>query len=173
VIEEEISRRTAQGAPKALRHEVEGTMPLGTFTLKGRADRIELSAAGTVSIIDYKTGTVPNAKSVKNGAAPQLPLEAVMAEAGAFGEEFRATVAELAYFKLSGRAEAGDETRPFKTDADIADAVAQAGAALPKLFAKFARAETPYLARPHPSRPNQYDAYAGISRRAEWEDEPE
>ena len=30
-----------------------------------------------------------------------------MAEAGVFGEVFYATVTELAYFKLSGRAEAG------------------------------------------------------------------
>jgi ATP-dependent helicase/nuclease subunit B len=173
VIEEEQTRRVAQGVPKALRHEVEGTMPVGKFALKGRADRIELGANGTVSIIDYKTGTVPKAKSVKNGAAPQLPLEAVMAEAGAFGEEFRARVAELAYFKLSGRAEAGDETKPFKTEAEIAEAVAQAAAALPELFEKFARATTPYLSSPHPSRQNAYDVYAGISRRAEWEDEPE
>lgn len=173
VIGEEQARRAANGAPRALLHEVSGELHLGRFTLKGRADRIELGASGAVSIIDYKTGTVPNAKAVKNGAAPQLPLEAVMAEAGAFGEAFRAKVAELAYFKLSGRAEAGEETRPFKSEADIAEAIAQAGSALPELFEKFARASTPYLASPHPSRSNQYDSYAGISRRAEWEDEPE
>ena len=46
--------------------------------------------------------------------------------------------------------------------------IERAGASLLDLFDKFADPATPYLATPHPSRENKYDAYAGISRRAEW-----
>ncbi|MCB5944476.1 double-strand break repair protein AddB [Acidocella sp. KAb 2-4] len=174
VIREEQRRRKEHGTPLALAHEVKGELALpGGFTLVGRADRIERAAGGGVSLIDYKTGTVPSAKAVKSGAAPQLPLEAVMAEAGAFGAEFHGDVAEMSYLKLSGRAAPGEETRPFRSKAELDEAVDQAAAALPELFARYARAEMPYLAAPHPARETPYDAYAGISRRAEWEGEPE
>ena len=170
VVALEAARREEFGIPQALLHEQNGKFPLpGGFVLSGRADRIERAADGTVSLIDYKTGIVPTAAAVEAGTAPQLPLEAVMAEAGVFGEDFRAAVTELAYFKLSGRAEAGEETRLFKSKPDKLRAVIEAaGAALQDLFDKFADETTAYLAAPHPARENKYDAYAGISRRAEW-----
>ena len=55
--------------------------------LIGRADRIERRADGALAILDYKTGTPPTQKEVDAGLAPQLLLEAAMAEAGAFGAE--------------------------------------------------------------------------------------
>jgi ATP-dependent helicase/nuclease subunit B len=175
IIETEQARRAENGTPHALVHEQKGEMFLqGGFTLKGRADRIELGANG-ISIIDYKTGTPPSGEKVKSGTAPQLPLEAVMAEAGAFGAVFQANVTELAYLRLSGRAEAGDERTLFAKKPDVLrEVIDSATSALPALFAKFADETTPYLAAPHPARRNDYDSYAGISRRAEWagEDDP-
>jgi ATP-dependent helicase/nuclease subunit B len=170
VVALEQERRAELGVPQALAHEVKAELPLpGGFVLTGRADRIERAADGTISLIDYKTGVVPAASAVEAGMAPQLPLEAVMAEAGVFGEDFAAAVTELAYFKLSGRAEAGEEARLFKSKPEKLRAVIEnAGTALADLFDKFADEGTAYLAAPHPSRENRYDAYAGISRRAEW-----
>jgi ATP-dependent helicase/nuclease subunit B len=165
VVEAERTRPVAQ----IRRHEVPGTMALpGGVTLTGRADRLEMRADG-VAIYDYKTGSVPQMKAVREGAAPQLPLEAAMAEAGAFGPEFAAEVVELAYIKLSGRAEAGDE-KPLKPE-QLRETVDKAAAALPALVAKFADPGMPYLAAPHPNRENKYDVYAGVSRRAEWQGE--
>jgi ATP-dependent helicase/nuclease subunit B len=70
------------------RSEVDGElkMPLGegTFTLTGRADRIDVRTDGSLDILDYKTGTPPTAKQVAVGFAPQLGLEAAMAVRGAF-----------------------------------------------------------------------------------------
>jgi len=170
VVALEQARRDELGVPLALLHEVKAELALpGGFVLTGRADRIERAADGSVSLIDYKTGVVPAASAVEAGTAPQLPLEAVMAEAGVFGEDFRAAVMELAYFKLSGRAEAGEESRLFKSKPERLRAVIEnAGASLQDLFDKFADPATAYLAAPHPARVNKYDAYAGISRRAEW-----
>lgn len=170
VVQLEQARRAEHGIPKALAHELAGELALpGGFTLKGRADRVERAADGSIALIDYKTGTVPSAAAVEAGTAPQLPLEAVMAEAGIFGEAFHDDVKELAYIKLSGRADAGQETRLFKSKPEVLrSAVENAGAALQELFDRFAEEGTPYLAAPHPGRVNEYDAYAGVSRRAEW-----
>jgi len=170
VVGMEQARREEKGIPQALVHEQAAELNLpGGFVLKGRADRIERAADGSVSLIDYKTGVVPAASAVEAGTAPQLPLEAVMAEAGVFGEEFAVPVTELTYMKFSGRAEAGEETRLFKNKTGkLREVIESAGAALTDLFDKFSDESTPYLAAPHPARENKYDAYAGISRRAEW-----
>ncbi len=175
IIEAERLRRMERGNPAALDLEASAELAVaGGFVLKGRADRIETGVSGGVSILDYKTGTIPADADVKDGSAPQLPLEAVMAEAGAFAADFAGTVTELAYVKLSGRSEAGDVRTLFGKKPEALRAVIDsAAAALPELFAKFARAETPYLASPHPGRANRYDVYGGISRRAEWAGEEE
>jgi len=165
VVEVERERRATHGAPVALRLEAKAELAVtGGFTLTGRADRIEKRADGSIMIADYKTGTVPSNAEVENGTAPQLPLEALMAREGAFGPDYEGDVTELIYLKLSGRAEPGEERRLKK----LPEIIALAKAALPETFAKFALAETAYLASPHPERENKYDVYAGISRKAEW-----
>ncbi len=169
VVAVERERRT-KNPPVALALETGADMPVpGGFTLKARADRIERRADETVFIADYKTGAPPKPKQVENGSAPQLPLEAVMAEAGAFGADFSAPVTELAFWRISGRAAPGEE-QPICADQpdELRAIVAAAAAALPALFAKFADPATPYLARPHPRRSTFEDVYAGVSRRAEW-----
>ena len=85
------SRRSAAASARRWRSltEASGTLELarpgGLFRLTGRADRIERRRDGGLAILDYKTGTPPSQKEVDAGLAPQLLLEAAMAEAGAFG----------------------------------------------------------------------------------------
>jgi ATP-dependent helicase/nuclease subunit B len=173
VVETERPRRRGKLPPIALALEIKAELPVGRqFTLTGRADRIERRADNTVFIADYKTGTPPSAKAILDGTAPQLPLEAVMAEAGAFGPEFAAPVTELAFWRLSGRHAAGEEKELFANRPDeLRAAIGLAAYNLPLLVAKFADSATPYLARPHPQRATYADPYAGLSRRAEWEAE--
>ena len=54
----------------------------GPFEIVGRADRIERRRDGKVAIIDYKTGSVPQAGDLNEGFTPQLALEAAMIEQG-------------------------------------------------------------------------------------------
>ncbi|WP_234397662.1 double-strand break repair protein AddB [Sneathiella glossodoripedis] len=60
--------------------EAKGVMkigaPFGPFELSGTADRIDKSQLNEVSIIDYKTGSIPTEKQVETGISPQLALEA-------------------------------------------------------------------------------------------------
>jgi ATP-dependent helicase/nuclease subunit B len=169
IIEAERDRRR-RNQPLAIALEAEGKLPVGqNFTLIGRADRIETRADGTVFIMDYKTGTPPKPKDVEAGTAPQLPLEAVMAESGAFGPEFQAPVAELAFWKLSGRHLQGEDKPLFADDPDrLRETIDNAAASLPALIAKFADPATPFLAKPHPARGTYKDVYQGISRSGEW-----
>ena len=169
IIDAERERRI-NNPPVAMALEIEGILPVaGGFTLKGRADRIEKRADGSVFIMDYKTGAPPDEKKVESGAAPQLPLEAVMAQAGAFGAALQGPVTELGFWKLSGRNTNGEDRPLFAKDpARLRQVIDTAAEKLPALFQKFARETTPYLARPHPSRSTYDDPYHGVSRRGEW-----
>jgi ATP-dependent helicase/nuclease subunit B len=142
--------------------------PAGRFVLKGRADRIERRADGTLTLIDYKTGLVPSPKQVRDGHAPQLPLEGVMAAAGAFGEDFTGSTAEMSYWRLRGGAAPGEITTPTESQTEIADLIAQSEASLRALVAAFDDPSKPYLARPHPGRAARESAYGRLARMAEW-----
>ncbi len=153
-----------------MRCEVSGEWrPVPDFVLKGRADRIERRRDGTLSVIDYKTGSVRSQKEVEDGRAPQLLLEAAMAEAGAFGAELRGVAAELAYWKLSGRADPGEVIPLFRRDpACIPEEVRAAAERLRALIAEFDDPETRYLAQPHPGLAPKFSDFAQLARVAEW-----
>jgi ATP-dependent helicase/nuclease subunit B len=165
-----VAAERERAAPLCRALEVTGTWEVDGFSIIGRADRIERLADGGVMILDYKTTTPPAAKQVETGSAPQLPLEAVLAEAGCFGPDFWAPVTELTYWRLIGRHAAGEQKPLFKRKPEVLRAVIEAARdKIPVTLARFALADTPYLANPHPSRRTFRDVYAGISRRAEWE----
>ena len=91
--------------------ELELERPGGRFTLRARADRIEQHPDGSVTVVDYKTGR-PAARSAPRcaaGLAPQLPLEGLMAEAGAFDGQAPAAVAALLFWHLKGDESGGVE----------------------------------------------------------------
>lgn len=142
--------------------------PVG-FELVGRADRVELRGDGMVAIVDYKTGRVPPLKEAESGLAPQLLLEAAMAEAGAFGPELRAHAGELSYWKLTGTFEPGEVWTLFEGRAGrIAEAVGAAARNLVALIGRFDHPAMPYLAQPHPGRAPRFSDYAQLARVSEW-----
>jgi ATP-dependent helicase/nuclease subunit B len=172
VVEEEVNRR-GMFAPVAVASEIMGEWGLpipNGFRLAGRADRIERRPDGSLAIIDYKTGTPPTQVAVEAGFAPQLPLEAAMAEAGAFGTAMRGQVASLAYWHLTGGSTPGEARTLFKNDADaIVQATAQARDKLVALIAAYDDPARAYLAQPHPGHRLRFPAYAQLARVAEWD----
>jgi ATP-dependent helicase/nuclease subunit B len=139
------------------------TAPAGAFTLTSRADRIDRLSDGTLAIFDYKTGHAPSGPQVKSGLAPQLPLEAAIAERGGFEGIPAASVAALGVIRLHAR---GSERRFF----DAPDALARdARAKLEKLIARYDDVATPYLARLRPMFAQRLDGdYDHLSRLKEW-----
>ena len=171
VAQRERERRAAQ--PRLIRGEVKGEWSLpvpGGFLLVGRADRIELRADGALSILDYKTGLPPSDKDVEAGFRPQLPLEAAMAEAGAFGPDLTGTTAELIYWHLTGGFVPAEERTILRADAArIAASVATARERLAALVAAFDDPAKPYLSQPHPGHAPRFSDYAQLARVAEWD----
>jgi ATP-dependent helicase/nuclease subunit B len=173
VAAEEVNRRPA-APPQRIVTESSGQWqfdPAGDgrhFTLRGRADRIDRLPDGRLAIYDYKTGAPPSQAQVDAGFAPQLPLEAAMAAAGAFAEMQGAT-AELIYWHLTGGYHAGEATRLFKGDADQVAAAARAAADyLAGLVLAYDDPARAYLAQPHAGRVPRFSDYAQLARVAEW-----
>ena len=106
------------------------TGPAGPFTLKARADRIDVGDGGLV-ITDYKTGNVEDAgqHAPSRAEAPQLPLEAAIAAAGGFtGHRRAARVAGCATSRASGGEPPGAGAAPLERDVDRAGAARRATA---------------------------------------------
>ncbi|MFQ5938827.1 MAG: double-strand break repair protein AddB [Alphaproteobacteria bacterium] len=160
-------RRRAGARPLATevhgKHVLEG--PAGAFVLTATADRIDALAPDGLAIIDYKTGGVPLVSDIAAGLAPQLPLEAAMAEAGAFAGVPKGAVRELGFWRLTGGDPAG-EKRPVRHDP--AALARQALDGVRRLIAAFDDPATPYLAHPRPDHAPDYGDYDHLARLKEW-----
>ncbi|MEQ1494443.1 MAG: double-strand break repair protein AddB [Novosphingobium sp.] len=82
-IDAQIAADTGQGRV-VLNSEIKGNFVLAGVTIKGRADRIDRAADGSLVVVDYKTGAPPSAKQVQDGFALQLGTLGLMAAAGGF-----------------------------------------------------------------------------------------
>ena len=166
VVEREIER----GSTVVRRFtEIDGILELTDrarpFRLRARADRIDELAGGGYEIIDYKTGTVPPKKDVRDGLSPQLPLEAAMIRAGAFAGIDPGAVAALTYWKLSG----GDPAGEIRGAADDPERLAdEALAGLKSLLDYYDDPATAYLARPDADIAPRYSDYDHLERVQEW-----
>lgn len=160
LLKQEAARQSL-GSPRV---EVEGRRDGAGFTLKARADRIDLRD-GAVAIYDYKTGPAPTDKQMQ-AFAKQLPLEAAIAEAGGFADIPPARVVEMAHIVLGG--DGAGKARPVK--GDPADLAAEAWAGLTRLIAAYADPATGYPARARPRHIAHYSDYDHLSRYGEWED---
>ncbi|WP_191250325.1 double-strand break repair protein AddB [Kordiimonas sediminis] len=138
------------------------------FTVKAKADRIDRNLeSGALAIIDYKTGTVPSVKQATAGYAPQLPLEALIAQEGGFKAIPKGSEVEsLEFWKISGGTpEYEIKNKQFK---DIDDAVELAYDRLLTMITTFAREDTAYLSHPKPAEVSYHD-YDHLARVKEWQ----
>ena len=139
------------------------------FRLRGRADRIERRPDGTLSILDYKTGVVPNSTQVEQGLAPQLPLEAAMAAAGVFGDDLTGQASELTYWHVTGGFVPGEAHKLFRGDpARIAQEIETAQSKLCALIQAFDNPARAYVSQPNPGEAPRFSDYTQLARVAEW-----
>ncbi|MBU8536978.1 double-strand break repair protein AddB [Falsiroseomonas tokyonensis] len=173
VVALEAERREGGGIARSWT-ETDGRLelrrPRGTVTLKARADRIDRLGDGSLAILDYKTGTLPRPDELQDGRAPQLPLEAAMAAAGAFADIPGAAVRALTYWKLSGGETPGEEKQMFSEPEDVAELAGQAMERLGALVDRFLLGDAAFTARPHPGRRTRGGDYDHLSRVDEWAD---
>jgi ATP-dependent helicase/nuclease subunit B len=139
--------------------------PAGDFTLRCRADRIDILVSGGGSIVDYKTGEPPTKKQVRVLLAPQLPLEGAILAEGGFAEIGKLAPSELLYIRFGG----GDEPGEVRDVSDNSIAlVEKAEQQLIGRIAYFDDADTPYLPRIKPYRADISGDYDHLARVREW-----
>ncbi|WEQ52737.1 double-strand break repair protein AddB [Komagataeibacter oboediens] len=164
--------RRATGGPRTVLTELAGQMrledlPGGPFTLRGRADRIDLHGDGSLSLFDYKTGTLPTRRSVMEGWQSQLVLEAAMIECGGFPPPVAGTVAELVYWRLTG-GHVPAQVLDVARGTELAELIAGCRRGLRDLVTAYDNPDQPYLSHPFPGEEPRFADYAHLARVAEW-----
>ncbi|MDE3059566.1 MAG: double-strand break repair protein AddB, partial [Pseudomonadota bacterium] len=166
LIEQEKQRRGGLALVAAeLQGEWHFTIDGLPFTLTGRIDRMEIGNDGTITIVDYKTGSVPSARDIEGGLANQLPLEALVVMHGKLLNHVSPEGSNIVmeYWKLSGKGDGGEIT---VMDAATIEASRER---LETLIREFDNAATPYAAQSNPSLRPAYNDYEHLTRRQEWE----
>jgi ATP-dependent helicase/nuclease subunit B len=158
--QQQIARSIAETSGKL---ELPG--PAGPFTLTGRADRIDLFADGSASIVDYKTGRLPTEKQITTLIAPQLPLEGAMLLAGGFGDTKASRLREFVHIKLTGGDPPGEV---FEAEADATAKAMEAQARLTDRIAQYDDERRGYRSREMPYRVTDKSDYDHLARVAEW-----
>jgi ATP-dependent helicase/nuclease subunit B len=158
-----------QAGAKLLGSETQGVLTVGPkdrpLRIEARADRIDEIERGAWEIIDYKTGRIPTTDELEALFAPQLLLEAAMAEHGGFqGIKGKATSVRLAYWQANGLGDGGKVTEIKNSDELMAAMLALVN----RMAAHFARPDTPYPALPWPAYLPHFNDYAHLERMAEW-----
>jgi len=154
---------------KPLLIEAEGELSLTldsglTFTLTARVDRIDRKDHGPLVVLDYKSGTLPSRNDQELGFAPQLPLTAMIVQAGGFGQPYAQEVSDLEFWRLA-TADGGD-IEGYKID--VKEAVEAAREGLLRLIAVFDDPACPYRARPWSQHALRYNVYGHLERIKEW-----
>jgi ATP-dependent helicase/nuclease subunit B len=139
--------------------------PGGAFTLRGRADRIDVLKQGSAAVIDYKSGAPPTSRQVETLLAPQLPLEGAILAAGGFAELGKLSSAELIYIRFGGGPVPG-EWKPVK--GDINQLVQKSAELLAARVAMFDDESVPYPSRVAPYRASIAGDYDHLARVREW-----
>lgn len=157
--------------------EISGELSLGgasgsPIRIRARADRIEIGHDGTIAIGDYKTGVLPNPKDIRQGTAPQLPIEAAIALAGGFADVEGRQLAGISIWGLHGGDPAGVLVDPTISRQKVAITPEGLGLAargwLERLVEYIDDPTTCYEAVPRPEIARMGDAYDHLSRVAEW-----
>lgn len=164
----ELERQRRDG--RAIHVELEGALtvdaPGGPFTLKARADRIEITRDGYGHILDYKTGKAPSKKEVDAGFSPQLTLTAAILKGGGFDGLGHPSPGDLTYLEVTGRKPAGKVEIRAAAGPESEDAAARALDGLKELVARFDNPAQPYLSRVAPqfvkARMSDYDHLARV-----------
>lgn len=153
--------------------EAGGKLPVagGAFHLTGLADRIDLYADGSATIIDYKTGTSPTRSEATQLLAPQLPLEAAMVHGGAFDQIPQGTsVRDLTYLRLKTNGEFVVDALCGNPEKDsAADLGNRALTRLEALIAAYDDPDQAYLSRARPWKSQSWTGdFDHLARVAEW-----
>ncbi len=145
------------------------------FTIKAKADRIDVLNNNTCAVYDYKTGTIPYKKSVLTGYSPQLLIEALIIENGGYVSIGSKKVSKIAYLALKNK-ESDNKEIIFSEydDKPLSEMIADTNNNLKDMINKFYNKENPasYISHPNPNKVGdlikKYSEYEHLARIKEW-----
>ena len=165
--------RARNPAVKRRHAEIRGEwhLPLGDgFRITVEADRVDELADGTLEILDFKTGSPPSPAAMKAFEAPQLPLEALMAKAGAMKTIAPASSSALTYIKIGLGPEAFKPSAfAVADDGDVMAAAEEVWRRMQGHIDFFLLRQTPLPSQLLPLKTQRFAGpYDHLARRAEW-----
>ena len=142
----------------------------GNFRITGEADRVDELLDGTLEILDFKTGSPPSPASMKAFEAPQLPVEALMAQAGAMHKIDPAPSSALTYIKIGLGPEAFKPSSfALAEGMEVMEAADEIWRRMQGHIDFFLLRETPLPARLLPLKSQRFAGpYDHLARVAEW-----
>lgn len=153
--------------------ECDGAVTIAGVELHGRADRIDRDGDG-LAIVDYKSGSVPSDKSVRDGFSMQLGLLGLIAEEGGFAD-VAGVATRFEYWSLGADPKqkpkafgklytpVGEKETKIAPDQFVARATDHFVAAA----AKFLTGDAPFTAKLHPDYA-PFGDYDQLMRLDEW-----
>ncbi|MCC6006936.1 MAG: PD-(D/E)XK nuclease family protein, partial [Rhodobacteraceae bacterium] len=141
------------------------SMPDGArITLVGKADRVDIRPDGALEMYDYKTGAPPTAPQIRHFDR-QLPLLALMAEAGLLGGVPARPVVRLAHIAIGAQAE---EKAAADDDEALRALITGTEAGLMRLLAAYRRPDQGFASRRAVDRQARAGDYDQLARFGEW-----
>ncbi|MCW2390614.1 double-strand break repair protein AddB [Sphingobium sp. B11D3A] len=155
-----------------------GRIERAGVTLRGKPDRIDRFADGTLAIVDYKSGATASVKQVKAGFSLQLGLLGLIAQAGGFAKEAGlaagSDVSAFEYWKLGKGTDGNFGFKRPLTDPKgsykrivTTDFLAMVAGFFDDAVARWLIGDEPFAARPHSDAPVFTD-YDQLMRLDEW-----
>ncbi len=138
------------------------------FVLSAQADRIETSAAGRLTIVDFKTGSSPSDKAISTGFDQQMPLQALIAQRGGFTGIPGAAVEALEYVEFKGKPKARKIGSGRIADMDVPSLTQRADEGVQKLIAAYRQPGAVFTSAPRVQFVKYDFGYNLLARRAEW-----
>lgn len=161
-------RDISGGLKKEVKGEVIYEIAGAPFTLSAQADRIEISAIGKLTIVDFKTGSSPTDKMIRTGFDQQMPLQALIAQKGGFQKVSAAEVEALEYVEFKGKPSARRIGEGRIPDMDIPSMVGRAEEGLKRLIAGYRQPGAVFASAPRIQYVKYDFGYNLLARRAEW-----
>ncbi len=155
--------------------ETWGTIERRGVTLRGKPDRVDRLADGSIAVIDYKSGATASVNQVRAGYSLQLGLLGLIAREGGFAEIAKGTgVSAFEYWKLNKDAKGQFGHKRLLTDAKGSykrivtdDFLPMVEGFFDEAVAAWLTGSEPFAARPHSDAPVFTD-YDQLMRLDEW-----
>ncbi len=156
--------------------EASGAMVVDGVKVRGRADRIDRLADGSLAVVDYKTGKPPSAAQVEAGYALQMGLLGLIARDGGFEDGGRVLSGEVVayeYWSLGkAKGEFGHVDVPMKVGNKKAgltpdEFLSRHEAYLDQAIQTYLLGDAPFRAKENPDYPG-YSDYDQLMRLEEW-----